>query len=450
MAATNDKYSANVLMEHKNGQNNKLALLPLALQEYQNDSKFRELFKVDAVKHRTDSNNKQLAIGLLKSNNSPNRVYHADARIGKIHIYEGGEDYILLNDGGLNTMADCSFPMDAVRARYANFIKLAINAISAYYADTAKVTITLYKNNIYLYSWDVVFNGGTLLPARQSVTNYPTHIRDLGGVEEGDTLKAVISATNEEGTYTSSKELTFKLLGAMEFIQVYWLATKPTSNTPPTSGTPYVMKISEDMYYLNPTAIGGGGVLGELFQKPEEERMIIQSSDKLQGAQCTIEEAFERELSPLPDGYYYGVPTTYNGSVLRYIEVSTNATAGTPRLAWLSNSYVSTDYSIAITYDGYRDRTTGKIYVNVYAQLSGTWRVNETTISTDIYTGERIDPTLIQSLSKLLTQNASKQLLGTLEFTEEAIIQSLNTNGTPLPSAVTEAVYSTASIPIIE
>ena len=444
MAATSDKYSANVLMESAAGVSKKIAYLPLALQEYVGDSQFMQLFHVDAVRHSTDSAGKSVVLGLLQSAGSPNRVYHADARIGRLHIYANNQDYILLNDGGLNTKGDCSFYGTTPLARYANYIKLAVNIASAYYVATDYFSVSLYKvagsTETFLASWHVMVDGSSILPAKASRINYPTAMRNLGGVAEGDQIKAVLRAVNSEGTYEAAS-ITFTLLGAMEFIQVYRHTTQPTINTPPTSGTPYVMVVSEDMYHYDPTAVGGGGVFGILFHSDERNPISVAESAMPRGAAGTLEAAYDEEISTLPDGYYYGVPTAYNGGELVYVQVTNGNVSG--NLEWFRNTYITTDYTIAITYDGYR--SLGHIYVHVYAELAGS-RNNDVSIHTEIWTSA-LHPELIRTFDVAVGVSDRKVLLGTLDFTEEMVLQSMNTSGAPTPRAVTENMFSTLDIP---
>lgn len=401
MAATADKYSKDVVKHYDNGANHAVLFKPLALTEYTSDALFRQKFFVDKVIHETDSEGKDVAIGVVNPSSSINTLMHAAKRIGRHRptaqatLGEGAFiNWIPLNDGGLNTKPFAEFSGNIIAA-FTNYVKILCNLRSAYYARTEYFQITMYRTRsgvtTELYSFRLNVgtdaNPTTILAAKGSLTQFVAKYRgDIGGLQEGDTLTLEISANNEECDDSSepdfinpiTKSATVK--GAMNFIQVYKHDSQPTSSTVPTDGTPYAMLISEDMYDYNENFPLQGGDLGILFHG-EAGDPGIQPSNKLQGAAGTAEDAYDSTITDLPDGYYYGVPyKDFAGTDgLCYVRVNGN------KIAWFGNSYQQVDFTLTFSLSGAWDNTNQEYLIYVNARATGVLPSGGITVATELH-----------------------------------------------------------------
>lgn len=465
MAATADKYSPET-RNNTSGQE-VYFFLPLALTEYltaaatksyaqmtdaekKDDTGFKQKFFVHAVYKLKDLNGNDCVVGMLDPNDQTHPYYnnlHSNARKGRAIRYQesvsGNGDwrgYIILNDGGLNTKPYAEFSGNIIAA-YTNFIKVLCTLKSAYYLPTTKFTIDFYTvaNNeeTWIHSMDLVVSNASdprFLPAKTSLTQFVAQIRNLGGVVAGQLLRLKISATNEEGTFThpTAKEATLK--ASMNFIQVYRFINEPDfDNTDPTTGTPYAMLISENMYTYNENYPLQGGDLGILFNGEAGDPGIIPGA-KLQGASGTAEDAYDSTIGDLPDGYYYGVPfKDFVGSNgLCYVRVNGN------KIAWFGNRYspiVPTAYTLEISFAGIYDNTTQKYYVDVYAKITGTLPNGGVSVTTTVCEGIDRNGALINPQNPITARvtNTSKTKISStpIECEEGAYYQVANSYSTP-------------------
>ncbi len=347
MAATKDKYSHNVrMLSHiENGVvvNKKARYQPLALQEYQNDARFKELFYVDEVKHKKDSDNKNIVIGLLEEN-SANLVRHSAARIGyhrcKYQVGGAFKSFLQLNDGGLNTMADCGWVNTKgvmngeFLALFANYIRVTCRLSSAYYVDTTSLKIKL-RIPAKSKEWNITIPTGVQgggLPAKQEIAVLGAELKDLD-IEENDLMYFTISATNAEGTYTNPTELYSRAEAPAALMKVYRWDSLPPSTTDPREGTPYTIVLNKQMW----AASGAGNILYDLFRQMQDVDIALSGGEQINGVEG---EDITNELftTPLPDGYYFGIPTTYNGADYKFVRLTSNGWA----LAWYENNYSPT------------------------------------------------------------------------------------------------------------
>ena len=232
----------------------------------------------------------------------------------------------------------------------------------------------------------------------------------------------------------------------MSFIQVYYFQSQPDFvNTDPTTGTPYVMLISRDMYAQGSSqAIGSGGVLHRLFVDTDSGDPMagaIANSERLQGAALmsgeTVEDAYDKALTDLPAGFYYGVPyKDFEGADgFAYVQV-----VDSNHLKWYANHYapvVPTAYTVIITFSGTYDTTLQKYYVNVNAQISGTIPNGGVLITTIVCTGisRQNEPVGIQfggPISARITGTSPVKLNSeSIECEDGAFFQSYGTYGSP-------------------
>lgn len=393
MEVSSDKYSPNTekVTQKVNGvaQTTLEQLYPLSLAEYGTLQQFCQKFYCDGAKKKTDSEGNSVIIGYIDPTLSGNakHLMHAEARKGKGRItIKTGNDvktYVVLNDGGLNTKPYAEFSGN-ILAAYTNFIKILCNLKSAYYLPTTKFTVSLYtvanKVETFVYSFDLPVSNGSdarFLPAQQTLTGFVAkYTQELGGVQAGQTLRMKISATNDEGTFThpTTKEAT--LQAAMSFIKVYRFTAQNFDNTQdPTTGTPYAMLLSEDMYAeADPLQVGTGGIIYQVLQTTGEP-INVQASDRLKGVAIpsgNVEDAYEATLSELEDGYYYGVPfNDFEGSDgLMYIQILNNK-AKLNRYRNQYNPVVPTAYHITISFVQVAIIGTSDIRVTAYATVTG-------------------------------------------------------------------------------
>lgn len=280
MAATADKYSKNTLNDKDNGTTKQVfALMPLALTEYVNDATFKKVFWCHDVWHKKDGEDNEVAIGLLKTSVSQAEGFPAiicselhggcsstasiaasdpHNRKGKLHLVKGGADYIVLNDGGLNTKpwADtCSpgldpstgLPLPTVINASDLGLTFAMNYLNAWYLNTTIIQVevqvcnqagtTAVSSRTFTvpgitttkkydeYSYD----GDPYIVTIESVNSYGDFVKDAY-------FKLRLLATNDEGTYTSPWSSVFQVGDHPAVWPVYKINSL---NQDPTTGTRY-------------------------------------------------------------------------------------------------------------------------------------------------------------------------------------------------------------------
>ncbi len=484
MSVSRSKYSNDTINDKDSGSSKQiLALQPLALTEYllaydagktwsqmtdaekKDDSGFKQKFYVHDVWRKKDSNNKEVVLGLLNPLatyvNTDFNAMHAAKRKGRLRITKGGVNYIVLNDGGLNTLPEAYFSSN-ILACYTNYVKVYCYLKSAYYLATGYFQIDFYlvqtsggstteiwKHSEYLIVSDA--SDPRFLAANTTLPQFIAAFRNISGFAVGDTMRIKITAHNEEGDYHAPVYKDGIVKQAMSFIQVYYFATEPNrTTTDPTTGTPYAMMIDQSMYVWNSQSPAQGGFLGIMFNTYDaEDDFNMQSADYLQGASGTPEEAYDKVISTLPDGWYYGVPyKDYVGTNgLCYLHIFNNAA----KLEYAYNNYnpvVPAAYTITMSLVGSKNTTTQKYEIYVVAQVSGTLPSGGITISTNAYNG-RMDfqtqtPELIcWSGSKHISSTGSHTLNTTaIELDEGDYIGTWGTSGFPVSTTsdyVTEA-----------
>lgn len=297
MAATKDKYSKNTL----NDQNTTVAgvttpqiyaLMPLALNEYRADptnqhpeqtqvadeENFKALFFCHAVWYKKDTDGKQCAIGLLDTRagitNSHYREMHGGCsatqatanadphkRNGKLRITKNGINYMVLNDGGLNTKPWVEIRTVDLCAQ--NMLIFTLDYKNAYYAITTAARLTIERwvpsGSTWVNSgqkWIVSIN--TLpVAAKSSGTDFSFLVEDAMNAlafEEGDKAKIYIKIYNEEtGAYTSStatpyvsNEMFPLVEEAIYTLQIYKITS--LDDTPQTDGVEYRCIIRPEDY----------------------------------------------------------------------------------------------------------------------------------------------------------------------------------------------------------
>lgn len=367
-------------------QNKVAGLYALALSAYSADADFKSLFFCDDLVSWVDAENKPVVVGLCAAN-SDNYNHHASGRLSYLRVTRGGNDYFVMNDAGLNTMPHAYFPSNAIKAHYCNYIKVLCNVLGAYYIGGNSFQVHIYKNGTWVHSQYVMINGSTTVAAQYSGNNLPVLFEEISGLAEGDEITLVIAATNAEGTYTQPTMLTTTLLPSMYFIQVYRWAAIPASNIDPTTGTPYVMQVRQDMYSSDPQNPANDGIFYTLFSAGE---VIVSSQDELQGCSGSASTADIENMTTLDAGYYYfGVPSTWQGSTLYYVQIGRNASQAEVLHRYANQYNPGPVYTVTLSWEGNHNTATGIYTVILKATINGTY--NSLTLSTKIYSPAAFD-----------------------------------------------------------
>lgn len=484
MAASKGRYSNDTINDKDSGNDKQiLALQPLALTEYlvaydngkswsqmtdeekKDDTGFKNKFYVHEVWHKKDSENKEVVLGLLNPLatyvNTDYNAMHAAKRKGKLRITKGGVNYIVLNDGGLNTLPQAYFSSNILSC-YTNYVKVYCYLKSAYYLATdyfqvdfylvttsGGVTTETWKHSAYLIVSDAT--DPRFLAANTTLSQFVAAFRDIAGFAVGDTMRIKITAHNEEGDYNAPVYKDGIVKQAMSFIQVYYFATEPNrTTTDPTTGTPYAMLLDGSMYVWNSQSPLQGGFLGIMFNTRDAgDPNTVQPSDKLQGASGTAEEAYDKVIDYLPDGWYYGVPyKDYVGTDgLCYLQIY-NSGAGMKYYYNNYNPVVPSAYTIVMSLTGSKNTTTQKYEIYVVATVSGTLPSGGITISSNASDGT-LD--LHSNTPEVIYWSGSKQIPTTgshilnttaIELNEGDRVATWNTSGFPVSETsnyVTEA-----------
>lgn len=135
MAAPGEAYEGSLLM----------GSVPYALRLLEYDDDMKLLFHLDALLCTGDDPATAPFIGLIINNPlSVNYQYHAAARRFNATIEIDGVDYIVLNDGGLNTLGSCS--VGVLSATVNAGLIIPITYRNAYYVDSDGIKVKYRKN----------------------------------------------------------------------------------------------------------------------------------------------------------------------------------------------------------------------------------------------------------------------------------------------------------------
>lgn len=471
-------YSKNCFCAKVSGSDKVIHLYPLAKSAYASDANFKSYFYVDDIFTWKDNESKNCVVGMC-TENSDNYNHHAAARRSYMRINKGSTTYQVMNDGGLNTKPHCLFSGNRKPlAAYTNYIRILCDLYSAYFIQTDYFTITIYRtrsgSTTEIYSFPI--NLGTeqnptgVLAAGSSLTQFSARYKgDIGGLQAGDIITLEISGHNTECDATGepdyiqpTRSQSVTVLGAMQFIQVYrhsdldnhTTGTTIPSNINPLNGTSYALLVSSDMYAAPASNTSSGGAFYRLFHDttagdPMSEQ--LQTSEILQGAQGTVESAYENGFSDLPVGYYYGVPTTWNGSTLVYVQVASNDKKD---IRWYTNNYVSVNFNITMSITGTWDSTTQKYILTVSASVTGVRPTSAISLTSELhYSPARGTATRLATYSGSIPTNASSVVLtrtdATGNYTTDELGTFFTTANTVCAGAtqITEGGYGTPMNP---
>ena len=386
MAAPSTVYSSNVLkVQQGSGTPAVLALLPLSLTEYGSDVNMKALFYLDEVKHCLDVSGKDVIQALVKDSGA-NYLMHAPARLGIGRYYKDGQNYILLNDGGLNTYGEV-ISFSAASNLLKNGITINAQFKAAYYAS----------NNIAGIRFKVVnkteYNSGQLiqieLKATATVNNRPYNVTDADDyyIQVGDIVEVTPFVQNDEGIkYGTTQSVTitqepveFKYGGTLaaagtatttqfNYVRNYDLAVGDTMYEPDGKNTAvngYYVRVDDNKYFK---VSGDKGVISEVgyYVAPVVPGYTIDWSAAVSGSvktNCT----FSATLSSTTDAatipaqnvrfnFYKGTDSLYD-----YIDIPVDAMS----VAVGGSTYTTADDIVEIS-------LTGDAITKVTAVYNGT------------------------------------------------------------------------------
>ena len=398
MSAPRSKYSNETFNDKDSGNDKQILVLqPLALMEYlpaydagkswsqmtdaekKDDSGFKQKFFCHDVWHRQDTEGKECVIGLLDTRagvtdshyrelhggcSATEAIANADPhnRKGKLRLVKNGVDYIVLNDGGLNTKAFADTPTIDLCA--ANLVIFHFTYQNAFWENTANAVATVE-----------VWQGGSKTMTRtKALTDMPKLRNTLGtcyildqdtinaiAPPVGSTIKIKITTTNGEGDYTSGNYGSETVGPRVDLIDV-WKVT--ATNQKYTTGDRYHCLIKPEYWEAGTDE---EKTLYDLFQRAQNT--WLGTNVFLMGYSGNAAPGDLLE-SPLPDGMYYGFPATTPfvsedpPQANKIIEVETSSGEAGHAVKWHEYTYVDptpptpvepltfTNFTIAITTRG--------------------------------------------------------------------------------------------------
>lgn len=351
MAATADKYSNNTLNDKDtvSGQTttkNIFALMPLALTEYKanpsdqsesqatSDGSFCDKFFCHQVWHKKDTDNKEVVIGLLDprpsaSNNHYRKLHRGcdenrqdeslHSKKGKLHLVKNGIDYIVLNDGGLNTKA--LYEPVSVLLCTLDYVILTVSFRNAYWINTSEVILTIkaYHNGTRRHTYTKRLSTDMDMARGHNDGGQPYTLLVNPEwnqvVVGGDSVEVSMTSTNEEGDYTSST-ITSQV-SATERMMLIDLYKVTSLQGDPTLGEHYYGLLMKSWYNTLQNGDDDYPNLHDLFLIAKGTDWVDGRGNPMQTAISLIGQtssAINENIltSYLPAGMYYGVPDKWD------------------------------------------------------------------------------------------------------------------------------------------
>lgn len=338
MAAPKTAYSKQDIKATVSGTAHRLGRMPKALSVYQSDAFMEITFYLDKVLHTKDSGGTDCVIGCVSANTS-NYNMHASKRIGHLRVTSGTTgDYILLTDGGLNTLG---------KGEVTTFYKGATNYVFYAYSNNAAYYLP------HTFKLDYWTGSGThtlvdnVLTVQSGVTNSGVKSTPVSIVNTAATYNLRGFATNTEGTFYGST-VTAPVRGACKMIQVRKVSSISDNYT---TGTSYNVLVFEDYYQTLASSTQSSGH----YEYPNLKNLFATATSSTLTTNSLLNTGSTTNISNivwnahLPQGMYYGVPTTYTGSDYKIVYVNAN---GYP-YKWATSTYTPavTSYDIMIDAD---------------------------------------------------------------------------------------------------
>lgn len=335
MPAPKTAYSKQDIKATVSGTAHRLGRMPKALSAYQSDAFMMMTFYLDKVLHTKDSGGTDCVIGCVSANTS-NYKMHASKRIGHLRVTSGTTgEYILLTDGGLNTLGKAEITTFYKGAT--NYVFYAHSNNAAYYLPhtfkldywTGSGTHTLV-NNVFTVQSGVTDSGVKSTPVSIANTAATYNLRAF--------------ATNTEGTFSGST-VTAPVRGACKMITVRKVSSISDNYT---TGTSYNVLVFEDYYQTLASSTQSSGH----YEYPNLKNLFATATSSTLTTNSLLNTGSTTNISNivwnahLPQGMYYGVPTTYTGTDYKIVYVNAN---GYP-YKWATSTYTPavTSYDIMI------------------------------------------------------------------------------------------------------
>lgn len=201
MAANINVYSKELLNSVNSSKNIKAIWQGLFLDEYVDSANFKKLFYCDDVIITTDSQGKQIIIGLIELN-GVNASMRDPKRLSNLRLVKNAKEYIALNDSGLNTYAKIETALVGEHA-YPNYIKVKHIVKSAFYSPTREygVFITIKQPDGTIVAQDIEYRIRSIVASKE--TYIVEQIIENGitqaGYVKGNTLLITPFTINDEG-----------------------------------------------------------------------------------------------------------------------------------------------------------------------------------------------------------------------------------------------------------
>lgn len=384
MAAPKTVYSKQDIKATVSGTAHRLGRMPKALTVYGSDAKMKGLFSLDKVLHTKDSGGTDCVIGCVSANTA-NYKMHAAKRLGHLRITSGTTgEFILLTDGGLNTLPYAN--ANTMFKAATNYTFFSFDNKGTYYQPT---TVTLHAKNpsnqwIMSTNSRVLPSGSTAYSATTIGTKETLPI----SLNSGVTYTFYVYGANQEGTYSGTTTMTYKPMGPCKLVNVHKVSSVSDD---PTTGITYDALIFYDYYLSSGIPSGEQPNLYNLFAANTGVTVNTKSLINKEDTGVTDVQVILWADDVLSDGLWYGIPNTYGGTDRKIVQISN----GYP-IKWYNSTYSPTyDYyniTIDFSYEFHtqvntntssqvrllKGNGTTNIATTTYGQLAGanTWQIS--------------------------------------------------------------------------
>nr|WP_294897864.1 hypothetical protein [uncultured Pedobacter sp.] len=199
------------------------ALVALKLSAY--GSNIKTLFYLDAVLVADNGAGSSGFVGMVKIGGA-NYIRHASARRSKTVLQNASADqFILLNDAGLNTLGDATnasvpVPLVGVVSGSDVLIKVLADFLSAYYVDTTDYGVEyLYKTTGSIGGSYIAVSAGTLAQATASTAkDFYLSGFDRANITPDNKLYVRPYLTNPEGKFIGT-EISVSIMAAYQVVK---------------------------------------------------------------------------------------------------------------------------------------------------------------------------------------------------------------------------------------
>lgn len=165
----------------------------------------KDLFYLDGMYDLRENGTVVGFVGYVLKGGANAEFHNLDTRRSGAVLMKGAQENILLNDAGLNTLAEVQYVSPL--SLFANVIVLDITVKSSFYAmtDSSQWKLTKGGTPLMLYGLGAV-------PARSSRTfrvgYYDASSNPTEQVSQGDTLNVNVTAVNDEGTMSLNRGIS--------------------------------------------------------------------------------------------------------------------------------------------------------------------------------------------------------------------------------------------------